>query len=688
MPQLTVKSLGHRPLGWIPAWEEATQTQESSVVSPPADTQTLNRVAQELGYDAVGEPSGGQSQMSSFAEPPVEAAAPETVPETEEGLQAAFRKKAEEGLHRFDIHYDEDDDETYRCSATERATNKLLDSQAHTKALALIMHDEQVHGFKEVNVSSFGGVSIKAYRALMEKTLGRATSYAGDVVAGWINKGLLKKMREHKEAEERKKAEESKDAGKGKKRMSGPSDAETPPKRVTRRASRRGTDTESSAGPATPISTSPAGAAAGASTGTPKGKEKETEREEQTEDAGKKGRTAEDERVQREVCRWYGHRCILTGVTPVGAHIFPVGLRSDPLIDNFWLALGMFWPRKRVAQWEEALAGAGKRNIFPLSPDAHAMWDRHLFALRPIRDPEDPARSMFVQVDWDTAADVFSGDRKEARRQGDYLTNHWEAEHDGEPLRTIETGDVFKITTKNAGTHPLPSFELLEIQYALHRILGNFSAAGFLKDLFRRPPPRVPPVRSGDSGRLSFLDEYLLECAERADIFSAEDAVFWRAQLVREEAMRERIGRLGDQEWDLTDIQGSIMANVRKAIGYYSDEDELEEDEMEEDEMEEDEMEEDEMEEDEMEEPSDTASVVSDDPLPTQPEGPPAPLQDRQPPPLTLRPHHNVPQPPRDDGPKTSSAAASAAQSSTATRQQMEQAQGQLKGENRPPPKA
>ena len=50
---------------------------------------------------------------------------------------------------------------------------------------------------------------------------------------------------------------------------------------------------------------------------------------------------------------------------------------------------------------------------------------------------------------------------------------------DDDQLRPIESGQIFKPTTKNPETHPLPSWELLEMQWFLQRVVAMSSAASW-----------------------------------------------------------------------------------------------------------------------------------------------------------------------------------------------------------------
>jgi hypothetical protein len=88
----------------------------------------------------------------------------------------------------------------------------------------------------------------------------------------------------------------------------------------------------------------------------------------------------------------------------------------------------------KVIMWRKRLFPEGnanyeaeqeKRCIFPLSPDAHRFYDRHLFALRPIQHPDpNNSRETVFQVDWELAFDPKTLKYRDGREEGDRLVNY------------------------------------------------------------------------------------------------------------------------------------------------------------------------------------------------------------------------------------------------------------------------
>ncbi|KAK0733749.1 hypothetical protein B0T26DRAFT_685605 [Lasiosphaeria miniovina] len=65
---------------------------------------------------------------------------------------------------------------------------------------------------------------------------------------------------------------------------------------------------------------------------------------------------------------------------------------------SFWRVLRMFWPLEVIQKLD--IAGHEQRNILPLQPSAHRLWDQHKFAPRPIQHPTNPDHRMYLQVVW------------------------------------------------------------------------------------------------------------------------------------------------------------------------------------------------------------------------------------------------------------------------------------------------
>jgi hypothetical protein len=174
------------------------------------------------------------------------------------------------------------------------------------------------------------------------------------------------------------------------------------------------------------------------------------------------------------------------------AHIYPhhslkqreegtTGPRHD-----FWSYLRTFWSEEKVTAWEARLFPQGicekgveeVYNLISLSPSVHRAWGRGLFALKPISESDDK-KTLIVQFFWQekqigalpgmslTTTPISTQGLKQTA--GIWLFDKNE--------KKIQSGDCFALQTDDPIQKPLPSFELLELQWALHRIQGMAGAA-------------------------------------------------------------------------------------------------------------------------------------------------------------------------------------------------------------------
>lgn len=186
---------------------------------------------------------------------------------------------------------------------------------------------------------------------------------------------------------------------------------------------------------------------------------------------------------QRRVCDLYGNRCVLTGRDHAqGAHIVPVRALAKTMT-SIWQWLRVLWPLERIQTFETEES----RNILPLGIEAHWMWDRHDFALRPIQDPSRPDQ-LYLQLEWigemNTETGLVSTQRDE--RRGTLVMYD---RGDATSCPKIANGSVFRFTTADPGIAPLPDFRLMQAQYAIHRLCGSVRTAGALSIIFSGNPP-------------------------------------------------------------------------------------------------------------------------------------------------------------------------------------------------------
>lgn len=254
-------------------------------------------------------------------------------------------------------------------------------------------------------------------------------------------------------------------------------------------------------------------------------------------------RDEKDKAAQEKVRQWYDNVSVLTGHgLSDGAHIFGVGARARAahLFDLFD-TMGNFWPADKVGRWYAALDSDATRlqNILPMEPTVHKMFDRFLFALRPVQCPLERTKRIYLQLDCQLAMNPNTFRREDSRPKNlRWLSNYRVPTKDGQGPTYLRHGQVLEIVSKDEDK--LPSYEILEVTYALTRIIGALKGAGLLELVFRGDPPDVDPVPAEDAGvRLPPFQELLLSAALEAGVFTTEQAPKWRAAALVQEAAEQ-----------------------------------------------------------------------------------------------------------------------------------------------------
>lgn len=260
---------------------------------------------------------------------------------------------------------------------------------------------------------------------------------------------------------------------------------------------------------------------------TPKAEEQDQTEEPQRSTA----RDAADRKAQVTVPKWYDGRCVLSGVAkPHGAHIVPVTAKTANYRQT-WDLLCRFWKLEQVE--ELVMYGNEAINILPLCPDAHAMWDRYTFALRPIQDSDDPDHRIYLQMVWlrdkDSRNGLISTDWDHTKFGGiaDFRRGH------AGLFPPVRQGDVYQLLTTNNVEQPLPEFHYLQLQYGIHRILAGMFASGALKTIFSEdPPPDQGPTGYNVDTPIEW--QLLLDAAVDAGVLDEAQSDLWAKALVRD----------------------------------------------------------------------------------------------------------------------------------------------------------
>lgn len=184
------------------------------------------------------------------------------------------------------------------------------------------------------------------------------------------------------------------------------------------------------------------------------------------------------------------NRCILTRCPdPEGCHIYPYCLlkkENANIRSEFWNTLGTFWSKDQIETWKGKLFkshpdGETTANVISLRKDIHELWNKGYFALKPTslsNDKKTLVITFYWQVrvnDEDLNLQTQPPSTRDLENNGDldtYLTFRVAS-----AFHQIKSGDTFTITTDDLVKRPLPSFELLRLQFFLQRIAGMAGAA-------------------------------------------------------------------------------------------------------------------------------------------------------------------------------------------------------------------
>jgi hypothetical protein len=159
-------------------------------------------------------------------------------------------------------------------------------------------------------------------------------------------------------------------------------------------------------------------------------------------------------------------------------------------IPEFWSSLSLFWDEDRISKWKNTVFpnGVGVEscfNLISLSSETHLMWNKGLFALKPLKLSHDRKR-LTVQFFWQVPGNYEIDSRVDLLTEhpsseglelvGDYFLGRLE---DNRSISHVRSGETFTFTTKDPEDLPLPSMELLEMQWVLQRLVGMSGAAGW-----------------------------------------------------------------------------------------------------------------------------------------------------------------------------------------------------------------
>ncbi|KAI9933938.1 hypothetical protein ASPWEDRAFT_168213 [Aspergillus wentii DTO 134E9] len=161
------------------------------------------------------------------------------------------------------------------------------------------------------------------------------------------------------------------------------------------------------------------------------------------------------------------------------AGLFPsvLGERENTYAnETFWKHLGLFWSTEKIEAWQKAAQEQANtlENYITMASGVHRFWEMALFALKPIAKTEN---SLTLQFFW-MSSEIRAGDNDTSISV--LAEPSFPCSSDSTPKGSllfccdteerICSGRAITLYTENSDTHPLPSWDLMEMQWMFQRI--------------------------------------------------------------------------------------------------------------------------------------------------------------------------------------------------------------------------
>lgn len=197
-----------------------------------------------------------------------------------------------------------------------------------------------------------------------------------------------------------------------------------------------------------------------------------------------------------------GYKCVITGTRKIyqTTPIVPAGavsshLQDDPASPDIWRFADVFWGKSTTERWKRAVFNNPTQpetpvndcsNLICLRRDLRSAWSSGLFALRPAWISEDKTQ-MDIEFYWQPRPDHKLFDVVDVCKKPISTKNVNSVDRlivavgkRGEPTyRAIESGYRFRMTTDDPVERPLPSFDLLDMQWHFTRLIALCAAGSF-----------------------------------------------------------------------------------------------------------------------------------------------------------------------------------------------------------------
>ncbi|KAJ5775281.1 uncharacterized protein N7511_000292 [Penicillium nucicola] len=201
-----------------------------------------------------------------------------------------------------------------------------------------------------------------------------------------------------------------------------------------------------------------------------------------------------------------GYKCVITGAGKVyqTARIFPVLVTKSPGVvapafPSIWKYVDFFWDHDTAERWKKAVFNSSFdperpvndcTNLICLRNDLRTAWVDGLFALRPVSVSDDKTE-MEIEFHWQPRVGHATSDMVDVTKEPPPSKDISSVENllvvvpdqeNKNSFHPIQSGHRFKIKTHNPVDHPLPSFDLLDMQWNFTRIVSMSAVADTFDD--------------------------------------------------------------------------------------------------------------------------------------------------------------------------------------------------------------
>lgn len=198
---------------------------------------------------------------------------------------------------------------------------------------------------------------------------------------------------------------------------------------------------------------------------------------------------------------------------------------SRKALDNFYNVLVRFRSRERLESWYAVLESKGTETLeknLTLGQGAHGFWTLALFALKPIdsSDIEGDIRPTELELEFHwvkcrlgksplpiQSSPEQSCEHYNTKGNGDVMLNNSETD------KLLSTGYRFTMTTTDPIRYPLPSRQLLQMQWLLHQVTA-MSGGAEIGDDFDQGDDQEDAADEAEADQSLAWDESLISAAK------------------------------------------------------------------------------------------------------------------------------------------------------------------------------